>query len=300
MSLKYFILEALRQAWRQRLLTLVAVSALGLAALFAGAWGLLWRNAQHWGASVGDAAEIVAYLRPGLSAAGQGAAVDAARQLSGVASVSLVSEAEAAEQLSRDPQLRQALELLGENPLPATLRIRLNGTDPGMARSISGSLARLDGVEEVDTGDGAVESLLKANRAVRTALLGLGGLFSGAALLIVAAVLRLAAWSRRQELGIMRLVGASHGFIRAPFLLEGLLQGLLGGALAAGALGASLSWLALRLRAELQVDLAAFIPLGVDVPLALSLVAGTALLGLIGAGLGLATVTLAYEDEDAP
>lgn len=296
----YFLREALRQSWRQRLLSLVALSALGLAALFAGAWGLLWRNAQHWQADLGEAAELSAYLRPGSSAAAQGAALDAARGISGVAQVALVSEAQAAAELSRDPAVKAALELLGENPLPPVLKVRLARADAGSVRQVSKALQGLEGVEDVDAGEGAVESLLKASRAVRTVLLGLGGLFSAAALLIVAAVLRLAAWSRRQELGIMRLVGAGHGFIRAPFLIEGFLHGLLGGVLAAGALAASLAWLTLRLRVELQLDLAAFLPSGVDAGLALALALGTALIGLLGAALGLATVTLAYEDEEEP
>lgn len=298
MSAAYFGREALRQAWRQRLLTLVAVSALGLAALFAGAWGLLWRNARYWTSGVGDAAQIVAYLRPGLPATAQQSAVAAAQALSGVAEVVLVGAEQAAEQLSQDAQLKQALTLLGENPLPATLKIRLTTPNPASATLVAKGLATVPGVEEVDAGEGAVEGLLRASSAARTALLGLGALFSAAALLIVAAVLRLAAWSRRQELGIMRLVGASHAFIRAPFLLEGLLQGLLGGALASSALAASLAWLGLRLQHDLQIDLSAFLPFGVDLRFGLLLTAATALLGLLGAAIALASITLAYEDEE--
>jgi cell division transport system permease protein len=295
----YFLREALRQAWRQRLLSLVAVSALGLAALFAGAWGLLWRNSQHWQAELGVAAQVSAYLRPGLGAVGQGAAVDAARALSGVVQVDLVSEAQAAEQLSQDPALKQALALLGENPLPATLKVRLADPKPAAAAALATALAQVPGVEEVDAGAGAVEGILKASSAARSALLGLGALFSAVAVLIVAAVLRLAAWSRRQELGIMRLVGASHTFIRAPFLLEGALQGALAGGLAALALRGSLAWLALQLRRDLQWDLASFLPVNVDLSLGLSLFGGGILLGGLGALLALSTVTLAYEGEDA-
>jgi cell division transport system permease protein len=299
MTLRYLLHEALRQAWRQRLLTLVAVSALGLAALFAGAWALLWRNAQHWEASLGQASQLAVYLRPGANGAAQASALAAAQAVSGVAGVELVSPEQARQSMSADPQVKEALDLLGDNPFPAVLKVRLGSDAPADLAAVSQRLKALDGVEEVDAGQGAVESLLKASGALRTTLLGLLALFSAAALLIVAAVLRLAAWSRRQELGIMRLVGASHAFIRAPFLLEGLLQGLLAGALAAGLLAFTLAWLSARLAADLQVDLAAFLPQGVDGVLALQLCGACGLLGLLGASLGIATVTLAYEDEEA-
>jgi cell division protein FtsX len=300
MTLNYLLREALRQAWRQRLLTLVAVSALGLAALFGGAWSLLWRNAEHWQRSVGQASQLAVYLRPGASGPAQAAALAAAQAVSGVAGVDLVTPDQARQAMSGDPQVKEALDLLGDNPFPAVLKVRLASDAPADLAAVSQRLKAVDGVDEVDAGQGAVETLLKASGALRTTLLGLLGLFSAAALLIVAAVLRLAAWSRRQELGIMRLVGASHAFIRAPFLLEGLLQGLLAGALAAGLLAATLSWLAARMASDLQVDLAAFLPQGVDLSLAAQLCGACGLLGLAGAALGLATVTLAYEDEDAP
>lgn len=296
----YFFREALRQAWRQRLLTLVAVSALGLAALFAGSWGLLYRNAKHWQASVGQASELAVYLRPGIPLAAQAVALEAARGLSGVASVELVTPEQAAMGMSADPEVKEALELLGENPLPPTLKVRPSSERPAAISALAAKLKAIENVDEVDSGEGAVEGLLKVSGALRTSLLGLGALFSVAALLIVAAVLRLASWSRRQELGIMRLVGASHGFIRAPFLLEGFFQGLLAGACAAGALAGALAWLASRLRADLQVDLAQFLPSSVDIGLAASLMLGTGLLGLAGAAVALATVTLAYEDEVQP
>lgn len=298
MNLSYFLREALRQAWRQRLLTLVAVSALTLAALFGGAWGLLYRNAQHWQQSLGQAAQLAVYLRPGSTQAAQGAAADAARALTGVAAVELVTPEQAALALSGDPQLKEAMALLAENPFPPLLKVRVDAEDPAALAALSARLKGIDGVDEVDAGQGAVESLLKASGAVRTALLGLLGLFSAAALLIVATVLRLATWTRRRELGIMRLVGATHAFIRAPFLLEGLFQGLLAGVLAAGILALSLAWLSARLAADLQVDMAAFLPQGMDAGLALMLVGGSGLLGLLGAAAALTTVRLAYEAEE--
>jgi cell division transport system permease protein len=118
------------------------------------------------------------------------------------------------------------------------------------------------------------------------------------ALLIVAAVLRLAAWSRREELGIMKLVGAGHGFIRAPFLFEGLLHGLMGGLAAAAALAGLQAWLEATLQRDLQLDLAAFLPSGVDLSLVALLASATGLLGLLGAFAALSTIKVAYEEEE--
>jgi cell division transport system permease protein len=295
----YFINEALRQAWRQRLLTLVAVASLALAALYGGAWALLWRNAELWARNVGQAEQLAVYLRPGLGAAEQAAVASAARSISDVASVDLVTPEQAKAELSQDPKVKSALDLLGaENPLPATLKIRLTATLPAEVVAATAGLKAIDGVDEVDSGGGAVEGLLKASGALRSVLLGMMAVFSLVALLIVAASLRLAAWSRREELGIMRLVGAGHGFIRAPFLIEGLLQGLLGGLIAAASLAALQAWLESTLQADLQLDLAAFLPAGVDFALVAGLCIVSAVLGALGAAIALATVKVAYEEEE--
>lgn len=295
----YFLRESLRQAWRQRLLTLVAVAALALAALYGGAWALLWRNAGQWGRSLATAEQLVVYLRPGLAPPDQAAALQAAQAVPGVASVDLVTPQQAADDLAQDPGVKAALALLGENPLPPALKVHLSVAEPGEVAAAADKLRALPGVDEVDQGEGAVENFLKISATVRTALLGLMVLFSAAALLIVVAVLRLTAWSRREELGIMRLVGAGRGFIRAPFLIEGLLQGLLGGLAAAGALVGLQIWLESSLRSGLQLELSAFLPSGVDFSLAGGIVCASGALGLLGAAVALATVKVAYEDEDA-
>ena len=299
LPLGYFAREAVRQAWRQRLLSLVAVSALGLAALAGGAWVLLLRNAEHWHKAMGEQLEMVAYLKPGLPAAAQEAALNEAKALPNAGAAVLVSAEQAAADLSKDPELKSAFDVLGENPLSATLRVKVQAQRPEALAVFAKSLRAVNGVDSVDSGGGALEDMLKVTGTVQDALLGLGTLLSAAALLIVAAGVRLAAHSRRTELGIMRLVGASHSFIRAPFILEGLGLGALAGILATGALAGMELWLGRRLLSGLQVDLNAFLPQGMDLWLALQVVAISALTGALGAGLAVSTMGLAYEDEEA-
>ncbi|MGH7442970.1 MAG: cell division protein FtsX [bacterium] len=297
--LPYFLREALRQAWRQRLPTLVAVAALALAAMYGGAWALLWRNAEQWGRSLDRAEEVTVYLHVGLDDQAQVSVLKAVQVLDGVAEADLITPDQAVQTLSQDSQVKAALNLLGENPLPAALKVRLAVPDAAGAEALLARLRALPGVDEVDQGSSGIGNLMKASSIARSLLLGLLAVFSALALVIVAAVLRLAAWSRRGELGIMRLVGAGRGFIRAPFLLEGLFQGLMGGALAALALRALQGWIAMRLRLDLGTDLHVLLPRGVDSNLAVCLVLLTGLLGLFGAALALASVPLAYEGEEA-
>ncbi len=295
----YFVREAVRQAWRQRLLSLVAVSALGLAALAGGAWVVLLRNAGHWQQAMGEQLELVAYLKPGLSNAAQEAALAQAQALPGTVAAVLVTADQAAAELGKDPELKSAFDTLGENPLSATLRVKVKAQSPEALRALTKSLSEVGEVDSVDSGGGALEDMLKVAGTVEDAMLGLGALLSAAALLIVAAGIRLAAHSRRTELGIMRLVGASHAFIRAPFIIEGLGLGALAGAFAAAALAGMQAWLGRRLLSGLQVDLSTFLPQGMDLWLAVQVVAMTALVGALGAALAVSTLTLAYEEEEA-
>jgi cell division protein FtsX len=212
----------------------------------------------------------------------------------------LVSADAAAAQMAKDPDLKNALDTLGENPLSATLRVRLAGQSPAALKAAAAGLSAVAGVDSVDSGEGALESLLKVAGTAQAACLALGALLSVAALLIVAAGIRLAAHARRTELGIMRLVGASHTFIRFPFVLEGLGLGLLAGSLAAGALGLLQAWLSRRLLQDLQVDLDAFLPQGMDWSLGAQVALATAILGALGAALAISTLDLAYEEEDEP
>jgi cell division transport system permease protein len=125
-----------------------------------------------------------------------------------------------------------------------------------------------------------IQRLSAAVRLVRGAGLLLGGLLAAAAVFTISNVLRLTAYARQDELDIMRLVGATRAWVRGPFVVEGLLQGAIGGALAVGLL-----WVAFRLGAQPALEATdllgravVFLPL----QLSFALVLGGALAGLVG------------------
>jgi len=134
----------------------------------------------------------------------------------------------------------EALAALATNPLPETLEVRLAGGELArgnlhQVREAAARLEKLPFAEEVDWGRAFVDRLEEAVRLVRGAGAALFALVLAAALFLVGNVVRLAVYARREEIEILRLVGATDTFVAAAFVLEGALQGLAGGAGAAGA-----------------------------------------------------------------
>src|SRR5207253_11178451 len=130
------------------------------------------------------------------------------------------------------------------NPLPASVEIRPRAplAAPSL-RVLAAELEQLPGVQEVEFGREWLDKLEALGRGLRAFAAGALVVVLGAALLVVANTIRLAVYARRDEIEIMKLVGATDGYVRAPFLMEGALQGLIGAALALGAVIAVQRWL---------------------------------------------------------
>lgn len=147
-------------------------------------------------------------------------------------------------------QLRQSLGDLGpvlddlpENPLRDALECPIAALAPGTLSRLAEDVARLPGVVDVDSGARWVEPVQRLLRTLRTLGLTVFGLMGVASLVLVSNTFRLAVYARRDEVEIMKLVGATDNFVRTPFLLEGVLLGTVGGLGAALGLLATWHWL---------------------------------------------------------
>lgn len=179
------------------------------------------------------------------------------------------------------------LENLDENPLPDAFEIRLRPDEDGWERieSLAGRLRTLPGIEEIEYGQQWVGALRDVAHLLRVASVGMTGLFFIAALSIVANTIRLVVYSRKEEVDIMRLVGASEVFIRAPFYISGSIQGLAGAAIGIAALFAVFN--ALAVRAAFGV-MAEFIQFRFLSPWVLTaIIAASMVVGALGAHLSL-------------
>jgi len=137
----------------------------------------------------------------------------------------LISPDEALRTLLNDlPYLAQAAALI-DNPLPTAIELRL--LDPAQTPIVSQRLRQLPGVQEVEDGSAAVETFLAINNALRLGGSALIVILLSSSLFAIINSIRAAITARKDEIEVMRLVGATRGFIRAPFLIEGLLLGLM-------------------------------------------------------------------------
>jgi cell division transport system permease protein len=155
-----------------------------------------------------------------------------------VGTVDFVSKEKAyAQEKKRNPE---AYELLGSNPLPDTFRVTPDS--PGNVEKLRDALAPVAAngqraaidptIDEVKNRRDDTQKILTATRVVKLSMGGLAILLVLASILLIANTIRLSLFSRRREVEVMKLVGATDWFIRWPFMIEGIVMGALGGVLA--------------------------------------------------------------------
>ncbi|HEX2186778.1 MAG TPA: permease-like cell division protein FtsX, partial [Chloroflexota bacterium] len=123
----------------------------------------------------------------------------------------------------------ELLDMVQDNPLPASVEVRVR--DPGSIAALAERLRQNPLVEEIPLQQDVVDNLVRITRFARFAGTAMVAGMVGVTLFVIMNTIRLAVYARRQEIEIMKLVGATDWFIRWPFLLEGVLYGLIGAAI---------------------------------------------------------------------
>lgn len=284
-AFRYAFDEALVSLWRGRQSGLLSTMTIALALFVLGGFLLVTSNLQRLGAGWSSAAEMSVYLTDEASPADREAIESALAPGPVVAAREYVSKGEA---LTRFKQafgdLAAAIDSSGDNPLPASYEVRLQtgaGAQAGV-EGLAGQIRQLTGVSDVRYDRQWLDRLLGAIRVIRVIGFLLASLLTLAAALTVANVVRLGLYARRDEIDIMKLVGAPHAFVRGPFLMEGVLQGGFGSVVALVAL--SLGFLVVR--ARYVAPLASAIDLSsiqfLSIGLCVLLVGGGMVVGCVG------------------
>jgi cell division transport system permease protein len=281
--LGYFLRRALGNIWSNPFLSVVTLSTISISMLILGLFALMYLNVQQFFTQLGDELHITAYLEESFP---PDRAEVLRSKVADWAEIEKITYIDKEQALSRfRSQLREyagILEGLRENPLPASFELTLK---PQFGRSgdiegLSARLERLPGVAEVQYGRKWVAKLRVFVDVIKLVGISVGGFLLLATIFVISNTIKLTFYSRQDELEIMRLVGATDFFIKAPFLIEGLLHGLGGALLAVGGLTALMFFLLSHLDVPLRI---AMLP-GSRTPV--SLVAGFLGLGLLLGFLG--------------
>lgn len=289
-QLYFFARAALRGLLGSPLPSAVSIATIAVAVIPLGGLMIITGNMRALLDRQGESRQVTAFLDGGLDAAEETALARRAAALGGVERVELVTREAALERFRDRLGGGALLEALEENPLPASIEVTLA---PGAERAaeagaVAAALRALPGVDEVAGGEAWVEGYARALALVRGAGLGLGAILALATLLIVANTIRLAVYARRDELDILALVGASRTFLRVPYLLEGVIQGTLGGLLGVGLLYGLYRIAVPQLGDALELFLGWSQPRFLAPETIAALVAGGAAFGLVGAAVAVA------------
>lgn len=234
-------MRAVREAFsglaRAPMLGGLSVAAIGFSLYLLGLFGLTAHNIDRALASVEEQVEVVAYLGDETTAEQARLARSEVERYPEVASVRHVTKVEALEEASTElTEFSEVFSDLEVNPLPASLEVALvpEHRDPESVRAVADRLRGYGFVEEVRYGREWVDRIFTIRRIAALTAGVLGAAFAVAAAVLVGISVRMAILARSQAIQIMQTVGATEGYIRRPFLLEGLITGLVGGLLALG------------------------------------------------------------------
>lgn len=238
-AILYFLREASVNLLRSWKISVLAVATIAVSLFLGGFVLLLSLNGSRLIDRWKSEAKIVVYLAPGREPEDLPEIRDLAVRAPWTEEVEAVTTEEAARRFRRSfPSVEDLIEDWEQEPLPASFEIAFDLQrirEPEYGEWLQ-SLEGRPGVVAVDDDRDWVRQLETALRIVTGIGLLVGTILIGAAVFTIASVIRLTAHLYREEIAVMRLVGATEFFIRGPFYLEGLIQGTLGGLTALAAL----------------------------------------------------------------
>jgi cell division transport system permease protein len=276
----YSLVASLGRLLRKPAATALTVGVMAVAiALPLGLWAAL-ANVQRFAGDVQQARQISVFLKPEITLDRARALADTLRARADIATLELRTPEQGLLELRRGSGLDDAIATLDGNPLPSLLVVTPSGDETLLAGSLA-SLPEADVVQHDAGWRTRLDGWLRFGTRfalVLAALLGLG------ALLVVGNTVRLDIQSRRDEIGVLQLLGATDGFIRRPFLYLGGCYGLVAGALALALLTATDFALRAPLAELARSYGSGFVLRGFSLQAALAIVVGAGVLGWLGAG----------------
>lgn len=227
-NIEFFVVEAFRGVRRSGVMSLVAIGIVTVSLFIFGLFLLFMVNLGNMVSEMGSRLDIVAYVEKAITPDEAAAITEKLTKISGVEKVRYVSREEAWRSFREDfTQKLDLATIVGENPLPDSFAIKVR--TPELLPKVAEAIAQYAEVDEVRYSGKLIKQIQTLLDALRLGGVVLVVLLFMATLLIVVNTIRLTVLARETDIYIMKLVGATSSFIRWPFVIEGVLIGILGG-----------------------------------------------------------------------
>ncbi len=232
-SFTYLVGQGLHNLRANRLMTFASMGVLTVCMLLIGAAYLLGVNIDYMVEYIGNQNETVVYMDDATE--DQIAAADAAiRSTPHVVGVTYMSPADVlatyGDMLKDYTNLQQVFQ--DDNPFTPNYRVTVD--DPDNIEAVSAQLMQIDGVASVKAPLAMADTFTSLQQVINYACYGIVAVLAIVSIVVINNTIKITVFNRRKEIGIMKLVGATNGFIRFPFFVEGVTSGLISAALASG------------------------------------------------------------------
>lgn len=285
-TIKYYFKEALKSMKRNGLMTLASISTVALSLFMLGVFLCGVINLNNMASSLENQVQLSIYLKDGLtteqimSVGKQIKAIPNLKKLEFVNKEQAMKEFK--ERLGDQQQLVNALG--GVNPLPNSYVLTFD--NPSDVKATAKLATTFQDVESTHYGQDIVEELFRITQVIRIGGIVLIAFLAAATLFIISNTIRLTVFARRKEIAIMKYVGATNGFIRWPFLIEGMLLGLIGAIIAVLCVGEFYHFITMEVSESLAFfPLVPMFPFFYDV--AIYILGGGIVVGAIGSTISL-------------
>jgi cell division transport system permease protein len=226
------IREALTASRRAPLLSALGIVTIAFSLFAFGLFGLVAINIRRALEQVEERVEVRAFVNDNTEIESVAAAMKDVGEFPEVRQVVYVSKEQALERARRE--MGEFADVFEAGVLPASIEVHLRPgmRSPAMVKSVADRMRTYGFIDDVRYGEEWVEKLYRLRNIATVAGIALGVAFAAVAVIIIGATIRMTVLARAKEISIMRLVGATDMFIRLPFLIDGLVKGVLGGLLA--------------------------------------------------------------------
>ena len=278
---RYLLGSALTGLWRNRTMTGGAIVTTAIMLITLAGFLAINDTLNQMVTALGRKSNLIAYVRDEARPTQVMAIIDDLRTRPGVGEVQFVSKEDALAIFeSRFVDQRDILDVLQSNPLPASVELRLN--DPSVVPNLAQELQTMTTVfDDVVVPLDVVEEVIGISNLARVAGSVIIIALTGVTLFVIVNTIRIAVFARRQEIEIMKLVGATDWFVRGPFVAEGAIIGGVGAGIAAIALVVLYAQ-----AAPVVTRIVSFLPVSTDTDFVRNLAVFTLLVGLIVGSLG--------------